>query len=110
MNSPFAKVLNWKYGEKKTANYIKLICCREDELLGILVEKQNPEDGLAGKSTLNRLELTTDGKDRYKKVVVDEEAVERFFVRMYLESRRRAPRRGRPCDLRTRRTGRVERR
>jgi hypothetical protein len=65
---------------------------REDELLGILVEKQNPEDDLAGKSTLNRLELTTDGKDRYKKVVVDEEAVKRFFVRMYLRSRRRAPR------------------
>jgi len=66
---------------------------RIDELLGILVEKSDLDEPLAGKSTLNRLELTTDGKDVYKKVVVDEEAVERFFIRMYLRSRRRAPRR-----------------
>jgi len=66
---------------------------REDELLGVLVEKSDPQEVLAGKSTLNRLELSTNGRDRYKKVVVDEEAVERFFVQMYLQSRRRAPRR-----------------
>jgi hypothetical protein len=66
---------------------------REDELLGILVEKSDPQEALAGKSTLNRVELTTNGRDRYKKVVVDEEAVESFFVGMYLQSRRRAPRR-----------------
>jgi hypothetical protein len=66
---------------------------RIDELLGILVEKSDLDEPLAGKSTLNRLELTTDGKDVYKKVVVDEEAVERFFIRMYLRSRRRAPQR-----------------
>jgi hypothetical protein len=66
---------------------------RIDELLGILVQKNDLDQPLAGKSTLNRLELTTDGKDVYKKVGVDEEAVERFFIRMYLRSRRRAPRR-----------------
>jgi len=66
---------------------------RIDELLGVLVEKSDLSQPLAGKSTLNRLELTTDGKDVYKKVVVDEEAVERFFVGMYLQSRRRAPQR-----------------
>lgn len=66
---------------------------REDELLGVLVEKPDGEEALAGKSTLNRMELTTNGRDRYKKVVVDEEAMERFFVRMYLASRRRAPER-----------------
>jgi hypothetical protein len=66
---------------------------REDQLLGVLVEKSDSQEALAGKSTLNRLELTTDGQNRYKKVVVDEEAVEGFFVRMYLQSRRRAPRR-----------------
>ncbi len=65
---------------------------REDELLAVLVEKPDCEEALAGKSTLNRLELTTNGRDRYKKVVLDEEAVERFFVGMYLRSRRRAPR------------------
>ena len=66
---------------------------RIDELLGILVEKKDLDHPLAGKSTLNRLELTTNGQDVYKKVVVDEEAVERFFPEMYLRSRRRAPRR-----------------
>jgi hypothetical protein len=66
---------------------------RRDELLGVLVEKSDLSQPLAGKSTLNRIELTTDGKDVYKKVVVDEEAVERFFVRMYLKSQRGAPRR-----------------
>ncbi len=64
---------------------------RTDELLGVLVEKSDPRQKLAGKSTLNRVELTTDGKDRYKKVVMDEEAIEKFFVGMYLKSRRRAP-------------------
>jgi hypothetical protein len=66
---------------------------RNDDLLGVLVEKGDPGQKLAGKSTLNRLELTTDGKDVYKKVVVDKKAVKRFFVRQYLRSRRRAPRR-----------------
>lgn len=66
---------------------------RSDELLGVLVEKSDPAQKLAGKSTLNRVELTTDGKDVYKKVVVDEEGLERFFVRMYVASQRRAPRR-----------------
>ena len=66
---------------------------REDELLGVLVEKSDAQEALAGKSTLNRVELTTHGRDRYKKVVVDEEAVESFFVGMYLQSRRRPPQR-----------------
>lgn len=66
---------------------------REDELLGVLVEKSDSQEALAGKSTLNRVELTTNGRDRYKKVVVDEEALQGFFIRMYLASRRRAPRR-----------------
>ena len=66
---------------------------RDDELLGVLVEKADSAEKPAGKSTLNRVELSTDGKDVYKKVVVDEEAVERFFVGMYLKSRNRAPRR-----------------
>jgi hypothetical protein len=66
---------------------------RSDPLLGVLVDKSEPTQKLAGKSTLNRVELTTDGKDRYKKVVVEEAAIERFFVRMYVSSRRRAPRR-----------------
>ena len=57
---------------------------REDPLLGVLVGRREGEPVLAGKSTLNRLELGTDGEDRYKKITVKEGAVERFFVRSYL--------------------------
>ena len=77
---------------------------REDFLLATLVEKEDPTGEsrvqerdrgkpLAGKSTLNRLELYSEGeqKDRYKKIAVDGEGVERFLVKMFLESRRRVP-------------------
>ena len=49
---------------------------------------------LAGKSTLNRLELTpcnADRKSRYKKIVVDEDAVERFFVDVFLQAHPEPP-------------------
>jgi len=46
---------------------------------------------LAGKSTLNRLELGTDGEDLYKRITVDEEAVNRFFVEMYLSTHPEEP-------------------
>jgi len=57
---------------------------REDPLIGVLVGRRQVERVLAGKSTLNRLELGVDGQDRYKKITVDEEALQRFFVRAYL--------------------------
>ncbi len=79
---------------------------REDFLLATLVEKEDPTGEsrvqerdrgkpLAGKSTLNRLELYSEGeaKDRYKRIAVDGEGVERFLVRMFLESRRPVPER-----------------
>ena len=77
---------------------------REDFLLATLVEKEDSTGEsrvqerdlgkpLAGKSTLNRLELYSERepKDRYKKIAVDGEGVERFLVKMFLESRRRVP-------------------
>ena len=57
---------------------------RDDPLFGVLIGRREVERALAGKSTLNRLELGTDGQDRYKKITVQEGAVERFFVRSYL--------------------------
>ncbi len=57
---------------------------RWDQLLSLLVGHPDGEQPLAGKSTLNRLELGTDGADRYKKITVDEAAVQRFLVRTYL--------------------------
>jgi hypothetical protein len=49
---------------------------------------------LAGKSTLNRLELTEEGataKQRYKKIVLDHGAVDRLLVNLFLQAHREAP-------------------
>jgi hypothetical protein len=73
---------------------------RRDPVLATLVEKSDPTGGdrrrerdrgcpLAGKSTLNRLELTPmDGTDksRYHKIVCRPEAVDRLFVDLFLDS------------------------
>ena len=78
---------------------------RKDPLLATLAGKIDPTGQhrerkrdrgkpLAGKSTLNRLELTpcnADRKSRYKKIVVDEDAVERFFVDVFLQAHPEPP-------------------
>jgi hypothetical protein len=78
---------------------------RHDPLLAVLVGKDDPlgEDrvrqrdrgkALAGKSTLNRLELTparANSKSRYKKITVDREAVADFFVKVFLQLHPQAP-------------------
>jgi len=68
---------------------------RKDPLLAVLVEKSDPEgEPLAGKSTLNRLELTPEtanAKARYKKIVADHAAVDRLFVEVFLGAHRQAP-------------------
>ena len=48
-------------------------------------------DPLAGKSTLNRLERTTDGADRYQKIRCDPEAVDRLLVDIFVEAHAEAP-------------------
>jgi len=71
---------------------------RHDPLLAVLVGKSDPAGqdrrrlrdrgkSLAGKSTLNRLELTpvgADAKSRYKKIVARHREVESFFVETFL--------------------------
>jgi Transposase DDE domain group 1 len=68
---------------------------RKDPLLAVLVEKPHPgEEALAGKSTLNRLELTRETasqKERYKKIVLDHGAVDRLLVEVFLQAQREAP-------------------
>jgi hypothetical protein len=68
---------------------------RKDPLLAVLVEKSDPVgEGLAGKSTLNRLELTpatASAKARYKKIVADHAAVDQLFVDVFLAAHRQAP-------------------
>ncbi len=72
---------------------------RHDPLLALLVGKPDPlgqgrvrardkGKALAGKSTLNRLELTpvrASGASRYKKVVAHLDAMQRFFVDAFLQ-------------------------
>jgi len=68
---------------------------RNDPLLAVLVEKSDPsQEVLAGKSTLNRLELskeTASRKERYKKIVLDHGAVDRMLVEVFLEAHRETP-------------------
>ena len=79
---------------------------KNDRLLATLVEKTDPTGQsrkrardrgkpLAGKSTLNRLELTPKRgpEERYKKTVLDEEAVDRFFVGTFLQAHEEPPER-----------------
>ncbi len=80
---------------------------RHDPLLAVMVGKEDPlgrdrhrrEDrgkALAGKSTLNRLELTpvrANAKSRYKKIALDRRSVQRLFTDVFLQSHDRPPRR-----------------
>ena len=68
---------------------------RNDPLLAVLVEKADPgSQVLAGKSTLNRLELTKETasrKERYKKIVLDHGAVDRLLVDIFLQAHQEVP-------------------
>jgi len=54
-------------------------------------QKQDQGKPLAGKSTLNRLEWGAVKQDRYRKITVDGEAVDRFLVAVYLSAHEQAP-------------------
>ena len=78
---------------------------RHDVMMGVLCEKVDPSGNervrerdqgkaIAGKSTLNRLELTPEGaneKSRYKKIVAEAEKIDDLMVDVYLQSHPRAP-------------------
>ena len=80
---------------------------RYDPLLAVLAGKADPTGtdrlrksdrgkALAGKSTLNRLELTlpdADKNSRYNKIVLNEALVDQYFVNVFLQSRKREPKR-----------------
>jgi hypothetical protein len=80
---------------------------RQDPLLALLSGKSDLEGehrrreqdrgkAGAGKSTLNRLELTqvdATERTRYKKIVLDNQAVDRLLVDLYIQSQPRQPRR-----------------
>jgi len=62
---------------------------RTDPLLGLVCGRDGDEDPLAGKSTLNRLELgrgKSSETDRYKRIEWDEGKIREFFVDAFLNS------------------------
>jgi hypothetical protein len=70
---------------------------RHDAVFGTLLGKLEPKRrsncaALAGKSTLNRLELhEQEGSSRYHKIRPQGEAIERLWVDLFLEAHARAP-------------------
>jgi len=78
---------------------------RHDALLALLADKRDPTGAdrlreqdkgkaLAGKSTLNRLELTPEDADensRYKKIVADSQVIDDLLVDIFLEAHACAP-------------------
>jgi len=80
---------------------------RHDPLLAVLVGKRDPlgrhrsrqrdrGTALAGKSTLNRLELTpvrASAASRYKKITTDRRAIQRLFTELFLQAHQRPPKR-----------------
>jgi Transposase DDE domain group 1 len=64
---------------------------RLDPVFGILAGREEMEDPLAGKSTLNRMELGSGAKDRYKKITFWKEAVDELLGKVFLESQEKAP-------------------
>ena len=61
-------------------------------LAGKLIARSKNCAPVAGKSTLNRLELGRDEPTAYHKVSHDRQAIEALFVDLFLEAHRRAPR------------------
>lgn len=64
---------------------------RQDPVFGILAGRQELEEPLAGKSTLNRMELGAGTPDRYKKITFWKEAIDELLVKVFLESYPQAP-------------------
>jgi hypothetical protein len=65
---------------------------RQDPLLRVLAGKADVEDSpLAGKSTLNRLELSDGAPDRYKKITFWKDGIDELLVKVFLESHAAVP-------------------
>ena len=68
---------------------------RRDPLLALMAGKRKLEEPLAGKSTLNRLELTPADSplhDRYHKITYSTEALDSLLVEIFLEAHSKDPR------------------
>jgi hypothetical protein len=67
---------------------------RRDPLLVLLAGKRNLDEPLAGKSTLNRMELTpagTPASQRYHKITYSPQALDELLVEIFLEAHAQIP-------------------
>lgn len=64
---------------------------RTDPLFGVLAGRRDLDQPLAGKSTLNRLELGDGAPDRYKKITFWKDGVDELLVNMFLEAHQQTP-------------------
>ena len=64
---------------------------RFDPVFGILAGRDDLENPLAGKSTLNRMELGAGAKDRYKKITCWKDWLDELLVTVFLESHQNPP-------------------
>jgi hypothetical protein len=64
---------------------------RNDPVFGILAGRAELEQPLAGKSTLNRMELGAGTPDRYKKITFWKDGIDELLVSLFVESQQKAP-------------------
>jgi len=64
---------------------------RTDPVFGILAGREELGEPLAGKSTLNRMELGAGVNGRYKKITFWKEAMDELLVQVFIESHQSAP-------------------
>ena len=64
---------------------------RSDPLFSVLAGREELEKPLAGKSTLNRLELGDGTEDRYKKITFWKQGIDELLVEVFIESQERSP-------------------
>ena len=64
---------------------------RSDPLFSVLAGREELEKPLAGKSTLNRLELGDGREDRYKKISFWKQGIDELLVEVFIESQERSP-------------------
>ena len=64
---------------------------RTDALFGVLAGREEFARPLAGKSTLNRMELGQGQQHRYKKITFWKEGIDELLVSVFLESEEQAP-------------------
>ena len=64
---------------------------RSDPLFSVLAGREELEKPLAGKSTLNRLELGDGTEDRYKKITFWKQGIDELLVEVFIESQAGTP-------------------